>query len=249
MIASFLYYHYFSCLSGTIYLANYTSDDSNFLLCIISQHLVSEPGFCIICHSDTADIPVTKFEVEKFDHKKDFGIWQLRVKAILVQNDLHHALLERKNARKMTDEEWKELDLKALSTIQLCLADEVLYNISDVETSVDLWRKLEKFYMSKSLTNKLYMKRQLYNLRMSEGANLLEHMNVFSKMISQFHSIEVKLQEKDVILLFLSLLPKSYNHLIITILYGKDTLKVEEVNATLLSNEVRNKQSTDESLI
>ncbi|PKA49510.1 Retrovirus-related Pol polyprotein from transposon TNT 1-94 [Apostasia shenzhenica] len=83
---------------------------------------------------------------------------------------------------------------------------------------------------------------------MSEGANLLEHMNVFSKMISQLRSINVKLEEENEALLLLSSLPKSYDHLVTTILYGKDTLKVEEVNATLLSNEVRNKQSTGESL-
>ncbi|PKA58053.1 Retrovirus-related Pol polyprotein from transposon TNT 1-94 [Apostasia shenzhenica] len=193
-------------------------------------------------------MPITKFEEEKFNGKKDFGIWQRRVKAILVQNDLYHALLGREKARKITNEECEELYLKASSTIQLCLADEVLYNIFDVETSVDLWRKLEKFYMSKSLTNKLYMKRQLYSLRMSEEADLLEHMNIFSKIISQFHSIDVKLEEEDKTLLLLSLLPKSYDHLVTTILYDKDTLKVEKVNATLLSNEVQNKQSPSESL-
>ncbi|PKA62818.1 Retrovirus-related Pol polyprotein from transposon TNT 1-94 [Apostasia shenzhenica] len=108
--------------------------------------------------------------------------------------------------------------------------------------------KEKKLYMSKSLTNKLYMKRQLYSLRMSEGVNLLKHMNVFCKMISQLRSIDVKLEDEDEALLLLSSLPKSYDHLVTTILYDKDTLKVEKVNATLLSNEVRNKQSTCESL-
>ncbi|PKA67206.1 Retrovirus-related Pol polyprotein from transposon TNT 1-94 [Apostasia shenzhenica] len=66
-------------------------------------------------------------------------------------------------------------------------------------------------------------------------------------MISQLRSIDIKLEEDDEALLLLSSLPKSYDHLITTILYGKDTLKMEKVNATLFSNEVRNKQSTGES--
>lgn len=38
--------------------------------------------------------------------------------------------------------------------------------------------------MSKSFINKLYIKKQLYSLRMSECAELLEHMNVFNMLIS-----------------------------------------------------------------
>jgi len=65
----------------------------------------------------------------------------------------------------MSDEDW-ELDLKAASTIQLCLADEVMYNVMDEETTTGLWSMLEILYMIKSLSNKLYLKKQLYRLRM-----------------------------------------------------------------------------------
>ncbi|KAK8944625.1 hypothetical protein KSP39_PZI007680 [Platanthera zijinensis] len=125
-----------------------------------------------------------------------------------------------------------------------------MYNVVDADTTVDLWKKLEELYMSKSLTNKLYVKRQLYSLRMSESNKLLEHMNAFNKLISQLRSMDVKVEEEDQALLLLSSLPKSYDHLVTTILYGKDTLKMEEVMATLLSNETRSKPgpSTSEGL-
>jgi hypothetical protein len=35
----------------------------------------------------------------------------------------------------MTDEDWEDLDARALSTIRLCLADEVLFNIVEEETT------------------------------------------------------------------------------------------------------------------
>ena len=78
-------------------------------------------------------------------------------------------------------------------------------------------------------------------MRMSEGGKLLEHMNVFNKLISQLRSMDVKVDEEDQAFLLLSSLPKSYDHLVTTILYGKDTLKMEEVKTTLLYNETRNK--------
>jgi len=42
-------------------------------------------------------------------------------------------------------------------------------------------------YMTKSLSNKLYLKKQLYELRMNEGAAVLEYLNFFNKVISDFY--------------------------------------------------------------
>ena len=62
----------------------------------------------------------------------------------------------------MSHENWEEIDLKAASTIQLYLVDEVMYNVMDEETAMELWLRLEALYMTKSLSNKLYRKKQLY---------------------------------------------------------------------------------------
>ena len=67
------------------------------------------------------------------------------------------------------------MDLKATSTIQLYLADEVMYNVMDEEMTIGLWSKLETLYMTKRLSNKLYLNKQLYGLRMKEGTTVLEH--------------------------------------------------------------------------
>ena len=56
---------------------------------------------------------------------------------------------------------------KVASTIQLCLADEMMYNVMDEETVIGLLSRLET-YMTKSLSNKLYLKKQLYVLCMNE---------------------------------------------------------------------------------
>jgi len=55
--------------------------------------------------------------------------------------------------------------MKAVSTIRLCLADELMYDVMDDMSTVVIWLKLESRYMSNSLTNKLNLKRKLYELR------------------------------------------------------------------------------------
>jgi hypothetical protein len=84
---------------------------------------------------------------------------------LLVQQGLQKALAGRtKKPTSMTNEEWEELDAKALSTIRLCLADEVLFNIVGEDTTIGLWSKLESLYMTKSLTSRIFLKKQLYSL-------------------------------------------------------------------------------------
>ena len=95
----------------------------------------------------------------------NFGLWQRRVKDLLVQQGLVKALYGK--ARKpetMTDDEWEELDMKAVSTIQLCLADKLMYHVMEDVSIATIWLKLESRYICKSLTNKLNLKRKLYKL-------------------------------------------------------------------------------------
>jgi len=82
------------------------------------------------------DFFASKIRVEKFKGKGNFSLWQKMMKALLVQHALHK-LLQEKSAKHvgMWDAGWEELDPKAVSIIQLCLADEVMYNMMDEKIS------------------------------------------------------------------------------------------------------------------
>jgi len=97
-------------------------------------------------------------------------------------------------------------------------------------------------YMTKSLSNKLYVKKQLYELHIKEGTTVLEHLNFFKKVISKLLAIDVKIDEEDRAFILLSSLTQSYDHIITTMLYGKETLILEEVKETLLSNKIKKGQ-------
>ena len=53
----------------------------------------------------------------------------------------------------VSDEDWEEMNLKAASTIQLCLTDEVMYNVMDEQTAMILWSKLEMLYRQRAPIN------------------------------------------------------------------------------------------------
>jgi hypothetical protein len=77
-----------------------------------------------------------------------------------MQQGLEKALVGKsKKPASMTDEDWEDLDARSHSTIHLCLAYEVLFNITGEMTIACLWTKLEILYMTKNLSNKIFLKR------------------------------------------------------------------------------------------
>ena len=61
-------------------------------------------------------------------------------------------------------------------------------------------------------------------------------------------ALEVKLEEEDKALLLLSSLPSSYDHLAITIMFGKETLELKDVKQMLQNNElIKKTDSTEEA--
>jgi hypothetical protein len=56
--------------------------------------------------------------------------------------------------------------------------------VSEEVTTKDLCDKLGKLYQSKSLVNKLFMIKNLYNLRMRDGDLVVEHLNTFNTVVS-----------------------------------------------------------------
>eukprot|EP00253_Pinus_taeda_P025271 PITA_25271 len=83
----------------------------------------------------------------------------------------------------VSDEERKKLDQKAKSTIRLCVLDSVLLNVSGEATKKALWDKLGTLYQSKSLVNKLFLRKKLYNLGMKDGDSVIKHLNAFNTMV------------------------------------------------------------------
>ena len=120
----------------------------------------------------------------------------------------------------MNDTEWKDSKMRAALTIRMYLADAVMYHVMVKESLAAIWLKLESRYMSKSLTNKLLLKKKLYGLKMAEGLTLDQHINVSNHIISDMNRVDVKFEEEDMALILLNSLPESYDNLVTTLMQG-----------------------------
>ena len=90
--------------------------------------------------------------------------------------------------------------------------------------------------MSKSLTNKLNLKGKLYGLKMVEGADLAQHINMFNQVISDMLRIDIKFNDEDKAMMLLTLLPASYKHLVTTLCWGKENLEFKEISRALMDH-------------
>ena len=178
----------------------------------------------------------TRFEIEKFDGETNFNLWQVRMMAILVQNGLKKVVTGKK-PENLNQTEWEELDEKALSAIQLCLANTVLQEVLMEKTSFALWKRLETLYATKSLANRLVLKQRLFTFRMNEGELLKDHISQFITLLNDLKNVEVHIDDEDQAMLLLCSLPSSYKSFRETLIYGRDKLSFENVEGHLLSRD------------
>ena len=113
-----------------------------------------------------------KFRVEKFNGQ-NYQLWKMQMEDYLYQKDLFLPLSGvAKKLTAMKDEEWEILDRKALGTIRLSLEASVAFNISKEKTTEGLMDALAKLYEKPSVSNKVFLMKRLFNMKMLEGGSV-----------------------------------------------------------------------------
>jgi hypothetical protein len=182
-----------------------------------------------------------KFRVEKFNGQ-NYQLWKMQMEDYLYQKDLFLPLGGiAKKPMATKDEEWEILDRKALGTIRLSLAASVAFNISKEKTTKGLMDALAKLYEKPSVSNKVFLMKRLFNMKMSEGGSVADHLNDFNTVTNQLSSVKVDFDDEVRALLILCSLPESWNGLVMAVsnsVSGSNTLKFDDVVGVILSEEM-----------
>jgi hypothetical protein len=118
-------------------------------------------------------------EIEKFNGQ-NFELWKIKMEYLLVDREQWTMVCPGTQLTGMSMEEWEKLKRRERSMIHLCLADLVLLNVSGEDLAKKLWDKMGSLYQSKYLVNKLFLRKKLYLLRMSDGSSVTENLNAFN---------------------------------------------------------------------
>ena len=78
----------------------------------------------------------TKYDIEKFLGENDFGLWRIKMEAILIQHGCAEALKgEEKMSESLSSKEKSEMIDRARSAIILCLGDKALREVARERTT------------------------------------------------------------------------------------------------------------------
>ncbi|TXG65804.1 hypothetical protein EZV62_007079 [Acer yangbiense] len=183
-----------------------------------------------------------KFDIEKFDGTNNFGMWQCEVLDLFPGRIRYCLEFQPKD---ISDEDWEYVNRQACGTIRLCLAKDQKYFVMKETMASSLWKKLEDKYMTKSIENRLYLKKKLFRFQYKKGISMIEHLDNYNKILADLQNLDVEIIDEDKALLLLNSLPDTYEHLTTTLLYGKDEVKFIDVSNALMNNEYRKKDQLD----
>ena len=187
-----------------------------------------------------------KYDLPLLDRDTRFSLWQVKMRAVLAQQDLDDALsgFDKRTQDWSNDE--KKRDRKAMSYIHLHLSNNILQEVLKEETAAGLWLKLEQICMTKDLTSKMHLKQKLFLHKLQDDGSVMDHLSAFKEIVADLESMEVKYDEEDLGLILLCSLPSSYANFRDTILYSRDTLTLKEVYDALHAKEKMKKMVPSE---
>ena len=76
---------------------------------------------------------------------------------------------------------------------------------------------LAKLYEKPSMSNKVFLMKSLFNMKMSEGGSIADHLNEFDTVTNQLCSVKVDFDDEVRAFLILCSLPESWNNLFMVV--------------------------------
>lgn len=102
------------------------------------------------------------------------------------------------------------MDKNVIANFHLLLAISVLFSVAEKKTK-EILDVLIKLYEIKSLHNRIFLKRGLYALRMSESTFVKNYINTLNMIFSQFTASNFNIVENERVEVLLQNLQYSYD--------------------------------------
>ena len=144
----------------------------------------------------------------------------------------------------MDEKIWNKMNRTACGVIRSCLTQDLKYDVMNETSAKKIWEVLEGKYLTKSVENRLHLKRRLYRFQLKKGTSISDHMNHYTKLLADLANVDVIVEDEDKALLLLSSLPdEEYETFVLTLINGKASLSYSEVTAALVNYQLRKKDN------
>jgi hypothetical protein len=167
-----------------------------------------------------------EFKVQKLTTDNHYE-WKFNMKMVLIGKDLWEIVEGTEVMPASGDNRqaaFRKRENKALSLICLSISPGLQVYVRSAKTAKQAWDSLAKRFEEKTLTRIISYRRQLYAARMAPGSSMIDHVNNLKTLSERLESLDDAVVEKDLVMILISSLPESYNHVHCSLLSMVDLL-------------------------
>ncbi|KAG8385877.1 hypothetical protein BUALT_Bualt03G0090800 [Buddleja alternifolia] len=168
---------------------------------------------------------------------------------LLYVKNLHKPVFSADKPESKSDEDWEHENMQVCGFIRKWVEDNVYNHLVNETNARTLWKKLEQLYASKTGNNKLYLLKQMMNLRYKEGSSISDHLNDYQGILDQLSDVGVKFDDEFQALWLLNTFPDSWETFRVSLISSapNGVMSMEIAKSGTLNEEMRRRAQSSSS--
>ena len=168
--------------------------------------------------------------------QSNYNAWRFRIVRILKEKDLLSTIEDSDIPVSASK------DNQAFTIITLNIKDSQIPYIQDTRTTKEAWSALQEVHNGIGMNGRMVLMQRLWGLRMSEGDDMAQHLNLFRELSNQLQSLSQDgkgIDDTELVTILTLSLPESYEPLVMALQSRTDTVTFDIMAGRLLQESDR----------